>query len=341
MDYERACLTLGLKQGSYMTPNKIKKAYYKKSLQFHPDRLEKEKANEFYNIDNYEKDKLFYKEKFTEIHEAYEFLTDYIYKNTNSADMKKEAKEDKRMFADLWKMDYFTLFMKFIQHIQPNIYSKWDNVFIDSTLKSVFAPYSSKSGGTDNCFTNSNIIFDVFKELDKERAIEIYQVMIENKELFPVLDETLVKIKTIIRKKIQHDNVIVLEPSLHDLMFDNIYKLEFLDKTLYIPLWHDKIFFEINDQDLIVKIKPRLGKNHYLDKYNNLHVIRRRNILDILKEEKLVIDIGGKKYELMGEELKIIPEQTVFLSEEGILKQNKNSIYDNKRRGKIYLHLFL
>ena len=54
------------------------------------------------------------------------------------------------------------------------------------------------------------------------------------------------------QNKIKNNNVILLNPSLNDLLHDNIYKLETDTDTHYIPLWHE----EIGIDDMIVKNIP-------------------------------------------------------------------------------------
>ena len=212
--------------------------------------------------------------------------------------------------------------------IRPTLTAKWDNIFIESTMK--------------NCFGECNhLIEEIFEDLDKERAMELFQMILENKEVFPIDIDTIGKIKKIIQGKIQHDNIIILNPSLEDLLYDKIYQLSFMGKTLHIPLWQDKLFFEIDEKDLIVKIVPDLGENIFIDRFNNLHVRIRRNIREILEKGEIVFNLREKIFKVSSKNLKIIPEQIVLVSQNGILKNDSENIYENRKRGKIYLNLYL
>ena len=56
----------------------------------------------------------------------------------------------------------------------------------------------------------------------------------------------------------REDNVIILNPTLEDLLKGNIYKLDIFEKEFYIPLWHQELYYDIKGRDLIVKIIPEL-----------------------------------------------------------------------------------
>ena len=59
-----------------------------------------------------------------------------------------------------------------------------------------------------------------------------------------------------------YENIIVLNPTVNDLLSDNIYKLNIEDKEFYVPLWHHELYFSLHDKDLIVKCIPELDNNN-------------------------------------------------------------------------------
>lgn len=321
MDFERACHVLDIAPDSYMTVKNIKKSYYKKSLIYHPDRINNMLGTESSTLCG---------EKFKEINAAYEYLTEHIIKTAKSENVRREAREEKETSKGnaLRNMDYFQVFMKFLKLVRPSLMSKWNNVFIESTVKNFFG----------EC---NHLIEEIFEDLEKEKALELYQIILENKEIIPISHEVIRNIKKIIQKRMEHDNVIIINPSLEDLLYDKIYQLSFMDRILHIPLWHDKLFFEIDSKDLIVKIIPDLGENFFLDRFNNLHIRRQRNIREILEKGEISLDIHGKKFSVPSQHLKIVSEQIILVSNEGILKNDRENIYENNKRGKIYLNLYL
>ena len=63
-----------------------------------------------------------------------------------------------------------------------------------------------------------------------------------------------------------YDNIIILNPSLKDLLNDNIFKLELEKKEFYVPLWHHELHFFLQDKDLIVKyVKQKYYSKRCLD----------------------------------------------------------------------------
>ena len=90
--------------------------------------------------------------KFLEIKEAYDFLLNYL---------KLEKEED----CD----DYIELIKKCIKLISPNI--NWSNLFMDTTFKSII----------NDC---QNLSLKFFKELNKEKSIEIYSFLCTYKNIF-------------------------------------------------------------------------------------------------------------------------------------------------------------
>ena len=60
-----------------------------------------------------------------------------------------------------------------------------------------------------------------------------------------------------------YDNVIMLNPSINDLLNDNIFKLSVENKKFYIPLWHHELHFS-PQQYLIVKMEPEISDNYWI-----------------------------------------------------------------------------
>ena len=146
----------------------------------------------------------------------------------------------------------------------------------------------------------------------------------------------------------REDNVIILNPTLEDLLEGNIYKLQVFEKEFYIPLWHQELYYDIKGRDLIVKIIPELDCSNSviinsinIDNNNNLFVCIDYSMTQILKDNKLEFTMGGKTFSFLGEELKIIKKQTKVLYNKGIFKMNNNNIFDPKGKNNIYIEINL
>ena len=149
--------------------------------------------------------------------------------------------------------------------------------------------------------------------------------------------------KTILQKKCETDNIILLNPDLDDLFNDNIYKLTFEEKEYYIPLWHHELHFSLHDKDLIIKCDPEIPKNCWIDDRNNIYFLSKININDLFEQGYCDITIcKNKTIKIMSHELKITKEKQVIIKRnEGILKINDTHTYDTTIRGDIYLECIL
>ena len=136
-------------------------------------------------------------------------------------------------------------------------------------------------------------------------------------------------------------NIIILNPSLNDLLFDNVYKLEFNSQTYYIPLWHHELVFDHSGNDLIIKCIPDLEEHITIDNKNNLHCLYEGPITHILQEQQLKIALGEKEFIIEGDKLAIKKNQTVILRKQGILKANPEHIFSTAERGDIYIDINL
>jgi len=132
--------------------------------------------------------------------------------------------------------------------------------------------------------------------------------------------------------------VYVLNPSIDDLLEQNVYKLVIENEIYFVPLWHihsdilyDKVVRKSNEYDrttilkdqtieIIVRCVPELPENIWIDENENIHVKKRidmsvTNVLDI----KLIdILVGKKHFEIPVETLHLKRNQVVVLKGKGL-----------------------
>ena len=60
-----------------------------------------------------------------------------------------------------------------------------------------------------------------------------------------------------------------------------------------------------------------------------------------MKDNELIIQIADKKYIIPSSHLKITKLQTYILRKQGMFKINDINIYDDKKRGDIYIEIHL
>jgi hypothetical protein len=89
----------------------------------------------------------------------------------------------------------------------------------------------------------TNISLQVFEKIDKKTIISIYTFLFEYKNLLFLNEDILNKLLIIIQNK--YCNILyILNPTLKDLLNDNIYKLDIDNVIYYVPLWCKEVIFE-------------------------------------------------------------------------------------------------
>ena len=299
-------LNLPLKYND-LTYEKIRKAYLKASLKYHPD---KSKDNG---------------EKFKKIVEAYNFLIEEEnLHNTKDETSKVHVKEN-----------YENILEEFICKFYPNYTNNlWSKLFIKTTLKTIIHKCEDTS-------------FKVFESLDKDKCVQIYDFMMNINDCGIISENYLSKMQSIVKEKYKNDNIILLEPSLEDLLNDKIFKLDISDNTYYVPLWHNEVLFDFNIDnelnELIVKIEPELSNNMFIDHDNNLFIKENISILEVYHN-------NGYKYILPNKKEIFIESEKINLSKKtqmfkydhiGILKINEDNMFQPDKRGSIIFELIL
>ncbi len=164
-----------------------------------------------YHPDKYKEDN---GEKFKEVKEAYDFLV-----TNENIDKKIEIDEN---------INYRELIKMCMKYFSPE--TTWDSFFVDTSF----------TGIIKDCHKISIKIFD---KLNKNKAKQVYDFLSKFNYVLGIDEHLLSQYKKSLQKKMVYDNIIILNPSLNDLLNDNIFKLEIEDKEFYIPLWHHELHF--------------------------------------------------------------------------------------------------
>jgi len=143
-----------------------------------------------------------------------------------------------------------------------------------------------------------------------------------------------------------NDNIYILNPSLEDILNDRIYKLELenIDNDIYFPLWHRKKMMEHPDQsnNILIVSEPDFPDNCFISKNNDLFFKIDIDINTIFSKKNLIINIANREFSIYGKELYLTDEtQIKKYKNEGILKINKDNIFDQSQRGDIYIEISL
>ena len=210
-------------------------------------------------------------EKFKEVNEAYKFLCE------------NQKLQAEKIYED--KYSFNSIIEELASKLCP-IDNAWSKLFIKTTINSIFHKCEDFS-------------YKIFEKLSREKVIEIYEFLNKINDFDLINANFMKKIKSIIEDKVKHDNIILLIPTLEDLLSDTIYKLDISKNIFYVPLWHDELYFDFKQEDkvydLIVKMEPEIAENVFIDSNNDIFVKYKASIEDIFEKQKLDINIGKKK----------------------------------------------
>ena len=179
-----------------------------------------------------------------------------------------------------------------------------------------------------------NITKHIFEGIDKERAINLYNFLLNNKSILHISDKLVEKVKEIILEKYKDVMIYILKPTLNELFGDRIFKLEIIEKTFLVPLWHSELEF---DKDVIVKCIPNLPENITIDENNNLIVNIKTKFSSLL--EKNYINVNVNNLFIPVNELFIKKEQYYIFKEKGISKINEHNMYNISSKADVIIFL--
>ena len=287
----------------------IKKKYHKMALKWHPDKNDdKESATQ----------------KFQRISEAYNYLNKELLNDSNTSDPFVSA--------------------------EANIYTNILSTFISSLLK----------GEYNDIFTNViheivmgyNVLTltylqKIFDDLDKQKSIDIYNFLYKYRDILYIKEDTLDFVSLIIKEKYKNDQVFILNPSLKDIMENNIYKLIVDEKMYLVPLWHNELYFDSKDgSEIIVLCQPKIPNNIKIDENNNIHVFKKISIDSdlaklILNDDFVSVDVGGKWFSIPINNLYMKKEQIYKFRSQGISQILEKDIYNVSIRSDIIVNIKL
>jgi hypothetical protein len=182
----------------------------------------------------------------------------------------------------------------------------------------------------------------VLDSLDPTTLFQLYETLEQYNAAIGMDANIFEEISRIIREKMHKNNVIILNPSLKDVIQNNISVLQYEGQTFYVPLWHSELHYRVDDsgKQLIVKCVPVLPDHMSIDVNNELHIDVRADIKELLNRSGGVLRIplyDDECVELNVGDLHIKSGQIIVLQNNnfGISLICSNDIYEVKNKAPI------
>jgi hypothetical protein len=286
----------------------LKKRYHKLALLNHPDK---------------NSNTTLATEHFQRINEAYDILKREI------SIINGLAKDDEDDTKTPLSTAYTYILNLFIDGLLKGTY----NEIISSIIKNIVNGYAT-------------ISLKLFEDLDKERALSVYNFIFKYKSILHINDETLDTVKEIILEKYSGIQIYILNPSINDLLNNNVYKLIVEGQKYFVPLWHNELYFDGLADDIIVKCIPDLPENISIDEDNNLFVVHTVSFtFSLFIQNSIVVLIGNKSFDIPIDKLFCKMSQIYIFKNAGISQVIENNniknddIYNVDNRGDVIIQL--
>ena len=326
MNVEKASTILGLKIG--YTKKQLKRAYHILALKHHPDKI-----RNYHDTNKKEREDMF-----KEINEAYHFLSK---REDEHQDAHQDAHQDEHQ--DEHQESYTNILTRFLHSLFGN------NKNMVYSLKTMLTQYH-------------DISLKLIQKLNNEDAHHLYETIIKYKDLFG-LDKTFIeKLDTVMKTKIKNNPYIyyIIDPTIDNLIKNDIFLLEHDNKEYCVPLWHSELIYDIEPSDtdtntnntntnntntnntntkICVFCKPQLPENITIDEHNNIHIHITNQLQSLLSKEQIEVTFGSSLLYIPVNELHIRKHQLYTLKHAGIARINEKKILDVTKKSHIHVHI--
>ena len=160
-------------------------------------------------------------------------------------------------------------------------------------------------------------------------------------DAFHISQTLLENISKFIQTKSQHDECIILNPTLNDLYDNNVYKLVISDQLFIIPLWHHELVYDNSGSEVYVKCNPILPENMEIDNKNNIHIRVHYSIQELLDIETIHVECNQYNLPIATHTLTLTKQQRIVFAKQGIARINVHNIYDVSETSDVIITILL
>lgn len=289
----------------------LNKRYHILALQHHPDKVASLASSSSTSTSSEEelKDAT---EKFKEINDAHKRLLDYFYSEYESGDY------DNTGYDSILQLFIKTILVKFSSAASASSSASANNIDTNA-IQSLIHQIITR--GIQSAVK-------IFRSMDKQTMIMIYDIISKNQDLFGISRETMEELTAIMEEKTSNDVVIRLNPSLLDMLLDRVYVLHEDGHTYYIPLWHSELHFKrpnnsvsntISDAssgEIVVLCEPELPEHVTIDEDNNIYISLDVDVCELFVKQVIPVTINddikshGFVYYLHGPDVRLQPSNS-------------------------------
>jgi curved DNA-binding protein CbpA len=286
----------------------LKKQYRKLALKNHPDKNGNTQDSN---------------DKFQQINEAYHYLKKELKYHKLDDDNDQYNSEDQNMSSS---SIYYDILKQFVMSI---LEGKYTELFL-SVINDIVCGAKK-------------ISLKLFDGLDKDMSLGIYTFLSKHRSVLHLSQEILEEVREIVIQKYENVQIYKLNPSINDLLNNNMYKLYHNEKLFLVPLWYNESYFDDGSGcEIIVVCEPGLPEDVIIDDDNNIYI---ETIIEveqlyifIAKDMNIIINIGFKEFIIPLSELYMKKEQLYRIRGQGLTKI-KQDIYDISEKADIIVKI--
>jgi curved DNA-binding protein CbpA len=182
---------------------------------------------------------------------------------------------------------------------------------------------------------------NTLNNLDVNILNQLYNIIILYKDSLHINDDIINQIASIIKNKHINKETIILNPTINDLFENNLYKLQYENKTYIIPLWHHELIYDTGEHDFTVKCIPILPNNIQVDNNNNITINLTYHISDIWEKNEIHFSIDNFNFYFHKNQLKLQEKQTIKIYNQGISKINTIDVFNVNNKSNICANITL